>query len=133
MSDRTTSTLALGFTSTPAGAFGWARARGLPAGSPALPGAATPLGLAEIDATGSVGTPRSIAGGSGESVLQPEWSPSGVLHFASDRTGWWNVHRWDGTGVEPAHAAPAEYAAPHWVFGSRRFGFLGDGRPVAIP
>jgi len=99
---------------------------------PDMPWDATTLWLAEIDATGSVGTPRSIAGGSGESVLQPEWSPSGVLHFASDRTGWWNVHRWDGTGVEPVHLAPAEYAAPHWVFGSRRFGFLGDGRLVAI-
>ena len=24
---------------------------------------------------------------------QPEWSPDGVLHFSSDRTGWWNLYR----------------------------------------
>ncbi|MBI5157484.1 MAG: S9 family peptidase [Acidimicrobiia bacterium] len=99
---------------------------------PDMPWDATTLWLADVDATGSVETPRRIAGGTGESILQPEWSPAGVLHFASDRTGWWNVHRWDGSGVEPVHLAAAEYAAPHWVFGSRRYGFLADGRLVAI-
>ena len=36
--------------------------------------------------------PRMVAGGAGESVLQPEWSPDGMLHFISDRSGWWNLY-----------------------------------------
>jgi len=99
---------------------------------PDMPWDATTLWLADIDAAGSVGSPRRIAGGDEESVLQPEWSPEGVLHFATDRSGWWNVHRWDGTGVRPVYLTPAECAVPHWVFGSRRFRFLDDGRLVAI-
>ena len=35
------------------------------------------------------------------SLVQPEWSPDGVLHFSSDRTGWWNLHRLGPDGVEP--------------------------------
>jgi hypothetical protein len=32
-----------------------------------------------------------IAGADGEeSIWQPEWSPTGELVFASDRSGWWN-------------------------------------------
>jgi hypothetical protein len=29
-----------------------------------------------------------MAGGPEESIFQPEWSPDGVLHFVSDRSGW---------------------------------------------
>lgn len=100
---------------------------------PDMPWDATTLWLARISPEGSVGEPVAIAGGNGESVLQPEWSPAGVLHFASDRSGWWNLHRWTGTEAEPVHQESAEYAVPHWVFGSRRFDFLADGRIVAIP
>ena len=34
-----------------------------------------------------------VAGGPDESIAQPEWSPDGVLHFVSDRSGWWNLYR----------------------------------------
>ena len=34
-----------------------------------------------------------MAGGPSESIWQPEWSPDGVLHFVSDRDGWWNLYR----------------------------------------
>ena len=33
------------------------------------------------------------AGGPDESIVQPEWSPDGALHFVSDRSGWWNLYR----------------------------------------
>ena len=35
---------------------------------------------------------RRVAGGAGESIFQPAWSPAGRLHFVSDRTGWWNLY-----------------------------------------
>lgn len=51
---------------------------------------------ADIDpATGCMCTPVLVAGGEGaeESVMQPRWSPAGVLHFISDRNGWWNIYK----------------------------------------
>ena len=100
---------------------------------PDMPWDSSTLWLAAVDDAGGVSDAHAIAGGGGESILQPEWSPQGVLHFATDRTGWWNLHRWTGSAVEAVHLESAEFAVPHWVFGSRRFGFLDDGRIVALP
>ena len=44
-------------------------------------------------ADGSLGPSDLAAGGPEESIVQPEWSPEGVLHLVSDRTGWWNLYR----------------------------------------
>ena len=94
----------------------------------------TRLLLADIGPDGLMGEPRVVAGGpltsSGweESVLQPEWSPEGELHFVSDRNGWWNLHRLRGGSVEPVLEMEAEFARPSWVFGAPAYAFLGDGR-----
>ena len=58
---------------------------------------------------------RLVAGGPAEAIVQPEWSPDGVLHYSSDRTGWWNLYREDG---EPVTALEAEIGGPLWVFGA---------------
>jgi hypothetical protein len=58
-----------------------------------MPWDGTELCVAEINSDGSLAERRSIAGGSQESVFQPEWSPEGILHFVSDRSGWWNLYR----------------------------------------
>jgi dipeptidyl aminopeptidase/acylaminoacyl peptidase len=65
------------------------------------------------------------------SVVQPDWSPDGTLHFAADYSGWWNLYRWDGSEAVPIHTTEAEFAHESWVFGLRRFGFLADGSIVA--
>ncbi|HZN14263.1 MAG TPA: prolyl oligopeptidase family serine peptidase [Acidimicrobiales bacterium] len=69
-----------------------------------------------------------VAGGSAESIVQPEWSPDGVLHYASDRSGWWNLYRADASA--PLVAKDAEFAGPAWVFGLSWYTFLADGRLV---
>jgi dipeptidyl aminopeptidase/acylaminoacyl peptidase len=69
---------------------------------------------------------RLIAGGPAEAIVQPEWSPDGVLHWSSDRTNWWNLYR-DG---EPLTALEAEIGGPMWEFGQRWYAFLDDGRIV---
>lgn len=71
-----------------------------------------------------------VAGGadSEESVTQPRWSPDGVLHWISDRTGWWNLYRHPG---EPLAPMDAEFAGPDWTFGNSSYTFLTDGRLVA--
>lgn len=78
--------------------------------------------------SGRVVDPRRVAGGGGESVTQPRWSPAGVLHYVSDRTGWWNLYDEQGTALAPMDA---EFSGPDWVFGQSTYTFLADGRLVA--
>jgi dipeptidyl aminopeptidase/acylaminoacyl peptidase len=95
---------------------------------PNMPWDGTRLCTAPIDQDG-LGGRTIVAGGTDEAIVQPEWSPHGVLHWVSDRTGWWNLYR-DG---EPVLPMEAEFGGPHWAFGTRRFAFRGDGSIVAVP
>ena len=58
-----------------------------------------------------------MAGGPAESIFQPEWSPDGVLHFISDRSGWWNLYRLPGGDVpaECLYAMDADFGMAQWV------------------
>ena len=96
---------------------------------PAMPWDATELWVASVDPASArlSGTVR-IAGGPGESVTQPRWSPDGRLHYVSDRTGWWNLYDADGGALAPMNA---EFSGPDWVFGQSTYAFLADGRLVA--
>ena len=72
-----------------------------------------------------------VAGGAGESVLQPVWRPDGSLWFLSDSTGWWNLYRWvPGADIEPVVRIDAEIGAPAWTLGGARYAVLADGRVV---
>lgn len=101
---------------------------------PDMPWDATELVVARVDVPGTDGPALTgaevVAGGSGESVLQPTWAPDGSLWFSSDRRdGWWNLHRVGAGGqVEVVAPVDAEIGGPHWVFGMRWFAFLADGR-----
>lgn len=93
---------------------------------PRLPWQGTELWLAGVEADGSLGTPRLVAGSASVSICQPEWSPAGVLHFVSDRSGWWNLYRLHGDAVEALCTMEAEFATPHWTFGGSLYGFVSD-------
>ena len=101
---------------------------------PDMPWDSTELWVAAIDDSGSLLTPQKVAGGSEESIFQPEWSPDGVLYFIGDATGWWNLYRWRGgadpalpTGsAEPVYPLEAEFGAPQWGFGIATYGFASD-------
>lgn len=74
-----------------------------------------------------------VAGGPAESIFQPEWSPDGAaLYFASDRTGWWNLYRWDAATGQTRALAPreAEFGAAQWVLGMSAYAFAGPDRIV---
>lgn len=90
---------------------------------PAMPWDGTELWVGELRANGSVGRAEQVAGGLEESILQPEWSPDGILHFVSDRTGWWNLHRWIDKRIECLCDMPAEFARPNWWFGLSSYAF----------
>jgi dipeptidyl aminopeptidase/acylaminoacyl peptidase len=99
---------------------------------PDMPWDASRLRTAMIAADGTLGEPELAAGGPDESIAQPEWSPDGILHFVSDRTGWWNLYRLlDGPVLDPLGPMPAEFADPAWVFGRSSYGFLADGALAA--
>jgi dipeptidyl aminopeptidase/acylaminoacyl peptidase len=95
---------------------------------PNMPWDGTELWCAALAADGTISEPELIAGGREESIFQPEWSPGGVLHFVSDRTGWWNLFRLADGHVEALHLMDAEFGDPLWVFGMRRYGFLLEDR-----
>ncbi|MGW8389465.1 prolyl oligopeptidase family serine peptidase [Pseudoduganella sp. HUAS MS19] len=103
---------------------------------PRMPWQGTELWVAQLEADGCLGTPSRIAGGPQESVCQPEWSPQGVLHFVSDRSGWWNLYCLrEGAGgatstLEALCPMAAEFATPHWTFGNSLYGFGAGGEFV---
>ncbi len=100
---------------------------------PWMPWDGCELVVGELAGDGSLSGVRRVAGLVGEeSIFQPTWSPDGELHFASDRTGWWNLSVERNGGVQRLHAAEAEFGWPQWVFGMTAYGFLGDGRIACL-
>jgi len=97
---------------------------------PRMPWQGTELWVADVAADGRLGTPARVAGGPQESICQPEWSPAGVLHFVSDRSGWWNLYCQRDGGVEALCPMAAEFATPHWTFGNSLYGFGANGEIV---
>lgn len=90
---------------------------------PNMPWDGTELHVAELDKAGRVTDSQRIAGAVDESVLQPQWSPGGLLYFISDRTGWWNLYRLVQKDVQAVFPLEAEFAGPSWVFRLTDYGF----------
>ncbi len=106
---------------------------------PNMPWDGTELWVGAFNASGLIGVREKVAGGPSESIFQPEWSPDGVLHFVSDRTGWWNLYRWrpsaplgtDADAVEPLHTTGAEFGKPQWTFSMVTYAFIAANRIAA--
>ena len=101
---------------------------------PGMPWIGTTLYIAELADDGTPSGPRTvIAGGAAESIFQPEWSPDGAtLLFVSDRTGWWNLYRydWSARKSEPLAPMEAEFARAQWTFRMSTYAFAGSDRVV---
>lgn len=98
---------------------------------PHMPWDATELRLGTL-VDGRVEAWQTIAGGTAESVLQPEWTDAASLLFLSDRTGWWNLYRWADGETQPIAPAEAETGGPLWNLGLRWYLPLEDGRVLAV-
>jgi dipeptidyl aminopeptidase/acylaminoacyl peptidase len=100
---------------------------------PDMPWHGSRLRTAGVNPDGALGEPALAAGGLEESIAQPEWSPDGVLHFVSDRTGWWNLYRLlHGPVLDPLGPLEVEFADPAWIFGRSSYAFLPDGSIAAV-
>jgi dipeptidyl aminopeptidase/acylaminoacyl peptidase len=102
---------------------------------PNMPWDSTQLCAAAIEVTDStvrLGQTVVVAGGPGESVIQPAFRGDGELHLLSDRgAGWWNAYAvTEDERIEARTTLEAEIGTPQWVFGMSRYGFLADGRMV---
>ena len=96
---------------------------------PWMPWDGCELHVGDLAEDGTISGVEHVAGADGvEAIWQPEWSPTGELAFASDRSGWWNLERLRGAERQTLRAMEAEFGYPAWVFGARSFAFLGDGR-----
>lgn len=101
---------------------------------PNMPWDGTELWVADVTPDGSLANQKQVAGGKDESIFQPEWSPGGVLHFVSDRSGWWNLYRWHdadlgiGEQVEPLCEMSAEFGEPQWLFRMSTYDFESENR-----
>jgi dipeptidyl aminopeptidase/acylaminoacyl peptidase len=98
---------------------------------PNLPWDGSDLWVADLLGSGldiRLGPVRRIGGGPDESVTQPEWGPEGTLHFISDRSGWWNLHRELHGRIEPVSPQKAEFADAPWELDYSTYAFLPDGR-----
>ncbi len=97
---------------------------------PNMPWDGTELWVGLVAANGDVEGAQRVAGGSDESIFQPEWSPDGTLYFVSDRSDWWNLYRWREGQVEPVCPMEAEFGVPQWVFGLSTYAFVSAERVV---
>jgi len=99
---------------------------------PDMPWDESQLMVAEIRKTGELGSVVKVAGGSGTSVFQPQWTPDGTrLLFVDDRSGWGNLHIWNGEEVRPLALMMAEFGLPLWSLGMRTYAVMGNDRVFA--
>ena len=96
---------------------------------PNMPWDGTELWVAELTSDG-LRALHKVAGGEGESIFQPTWSPDGVLYFVSDRNNWWNLYRWRGAYAEPVVEVAADLGTAQWLFGMSTYAFESERRIV---
>jgi dipeptidyl aminopeptidase/acylaminoacyl peptidase len=95
---------------------------------PCMPWDGADLWVADLGPDGRLGPARHVAGGPAESIVQPEWNAEGILHFVSDRSGWWNLYRERHGQANALLPMAAEFADAPWELDYSSYAFVGDGR-----
>ncbi len=99
---------------------------------PWMPWDGTRVRIADVTEDGLRGA-RTLIGGPDESIAQVEWAPDNTLLAATDRDGWWNIHRVDPATGEAVNLCPRqeEFAGPLWRLGLSWFAPL-DNTLIAV-
>ena len=96
---------------------------------PAMPWTSTELWVASFE-DGSISDAKCIAGKeTGSSVTQPVWGNDGSLFFVDDRTGHWQLYRWNGSDCRQVRLIgleDADFAGPDWWLGCQWYTPLAD-------
>ena len=98
---------------------------------PNMPWDDVEIWVGDISPAGELANPVKIAGGSDESIMQPNWTPGGDLVYISDRTNWWNLYRWNGETTLHLISMDAEFGDPNWVFGMSNYAITSEDRIIA--
>ncbi len=97
---------------------------------PNMPWDGNQLWLADINKKSKLKNKIHVAGDKNISVFQPQWSPDDVLHFISDDSGWWHLHRYanikSSHEIEQLTYGEKEFGLPQWVFGQSTYAFIND-------
>jgi dipeptidyl aminopeptidase/acylaminoacyl peptidase len=94
---------------------------------PHMPWDASELKVARWDGQ-RLEAPVTVAGGTGESVLEPQWDVDGTLYFISDRSGFWNLYTYRSGTSQAIWPRAAECASALWTLGQANFALLGNAR-----
>ena len=88
-----------------------------------------PWDAAQLVVRDGAGGEHVIAGGDGESVVQPLFGEDASLWWLGDRTDVWSLYRRRPHGEpELVLDVGSDIAGPQWVFGQSRYALLADGR-----
>ena len=101
---------------------------------PFQPWLGTRLNRASLDPSGVPQRVRRLLNGCRadrpEALQQPRFSPDGRLWVISDRSGWWNLYRFQQEGWQPMLPLAAEFGGAPWQLGGRSYAFVGAKRVV---
>ena len=108
---------------------------------PAMPWDETLLQVADLPGprdpvakTAPLDTPqlhwKTVAGGPGEAVAEPQWATDGSLFFLSDRSGYSNLYRWRDGRVQAITDEAADIGGPLWQLGASAYCIVNDGQAL---
>ncbi len=98
---------------------------------PQMPWDGTELWVADIRADGTFAAEHKVCGSEDESIYQPSWSNDGVLHFISDRSGWWNLYSFRDGIMNALMPTDNDCGLPQWNFATSTYCF-GEGDNIYL-
>jgi dienelactone hydrolase len=105
---------------------------------PSMPWDETVLCVAEVT-VGQAGSPKVMAGGGRQAIVQAEWAGPRTLVYVNDPDGWWNLYRLELPSGEPEAPYPQalcqreeEFGGAMWQLGQRWLAPLADGTIAAV-
>lgn len=99
---------------------------------PNMPWDGSELWVANVN-EGLLTNHTQVAGSIDVSVIDPEFGPDGALYFLSDKSGFWNLYKYENEEIEAIYPAAIEFGRPAWIFGESTYDFVNiEGREFIL-